>query len=167
MADAIITNATTNATLIAANNAPGFMGDIPVFWGILLISVILSLVTTLIYKYVTDQSLIKQIRADMKKYQEQMKQCKDDPAKMHEIQNQMMPLNSKLMMQQMKPTLITILPFLVIFWLLGQWYNNTVAIPLSFHFPLSHLPTGLGWIGTYIIFSMVFTTLFRKVLKVV
>jgi len=165
MAD--ITNLTTNATVLAVNNAPGFLGHISPLIGILLISVILSIVTTLVYKYATDQPLIKQCREDIKKYQGQMKECKSDAAKAMEIQKQMMPLNSKMMMQQMKPMLITIIPFLAIFWLLGTWYNTLVVIPLSFHFPLSRLPTGIGWIGTYIIFSMVFTTLFRKVLKVV
>ncbi|MFH0868892.1 MAG: EMC3/TMCO1 family protein [archaeon] len=163
----VITNATTNATLIAMNNAPGFLGHLNPFWGIFLISVILSLATTLVYRYVTDQQLIKQCKDDTKKYQEQLKQCKSDPAKQMEIQKQMMPLQSNMMMQQMKPTLITLLPFLAIFWLLGRWYNTLAVVPLPFHVPLSHLTTGLGWVGTYIIFSMVFTTLFRKVLKVV
>ena len=162
-----LTNVTTNVTLLALNKAPGFLGHISPLWGILLISVILSIVTTLIYKYATDQAMLKQIKEDIKKYQEQLKQCKDDPAKTLEIQKQMMPLNSKMMMQSMKPMLITIIPFLVIFQLLGMWYNSLTVIPLSFHFPLSKLPTGIGWIGTYIIFSMVFTTLFRKALKVV
>lgn len=165
MADII--NTTTNATAAVVSHAPGFLGHMPVIWGILLISVILSLITTLIYKFATDQSMLKQIREDTKKYQEQMKLCRDDPAKTMEIQKQMMPLQSKMMMQTMKPMLITIIPFLVIFQLLGRWYTGTTAIPLPFHFPMSNLPTGLGWIGAYIIFSMIFTTLFRKLLKVV
>lgn len=162
-----VTNLTANVTLLAMNKAPGFLHAISPFWGILLISVILSIVTTLIYKYATDQSMLKQIKEDMKKYQEQLKLCKDDPAKSLEIQKQMMPLNSKMMMQSMKPMLITIIPFLVIFQLLGMWYNSLTVIPLAFHVPLSKLPTGLGWVGTYVIFSMIFTTLFRKALKVV
>lgn len=160
---ATITNATEAAAPMVA---PIILGMQPV-WFILLVSVILSLVTTLIYKFATDQSLMKQIKDDIKKYQEQLKQCKSDPAKSLEIQKQMMPLNSKLMMQSMKPMLITIIPFIVVFQLLARVYSGYVVIPLSFHFPLSGLETGLGWIGTYIIFSMIFTTLFRKALKVV
>jgi len=51
-----------------------------------LISIILALATTLIYKYATDQSMLKQIREDTKKYQEQLKTHKGDPQKMLEIQ---------------------------------------------------------------------------------
>jgi len=131
------------------------------------ISAILSLATTLVYKYATDQSLMKQIREDMKKYQEQMKTHKDDPQKVAELQGQMMPLNSKLMMQSMRPMLITTVPFLIVFALLGKVFNGLTVIPFAFHFPLSHLETGLGWVGTYVICSMIFTTLLRKVLKVV
>ncbi|HIH14228.1 MAG TPA: DUF106 domain-containing protein [Nanoarchaeota archaeon] len=126
-----------------------------------LISIILALATTLIYKYATDQSMLKQIREDTKKYQEQLKTHKGDPQKMLEIQNQMMPLQSKMMMQSFKPMLITIIPFIIIFKLLGDVYTTLIVIPLSFW------PGHLGWIGVYVIVSMIFTTIFRKALKVV
>src|SRR3989344_1791978 len=98
-----LNNLTANITALVTNKAPGFLGQLDPLWGILVISIVLSLATTLIYKYVTDQSLMKQIREDMKKYQAQMKEHKDDPHKVAELQKQMMPLNSKLMMQSMKP----------------------------------------------------------------
>ena len=128
---------------------------------ITLISAGLALATTLVYKYATDQNLMRQIREDTKKYQEQLKTHKDDPQKMLEIQNQMMPLQSKMMMQSFKPMLITIIPFIIIFKLLGDVYTTLIVIPLSFW------PGHLGWIGVYVIVSMIFTTIFRKALKVV
>ncbi len=131
------------------------------FLSITLISIGLSLFTTLIYKYATDQGMLKQIREDMKKYQEQMKTHKDSPEKLSEIQGQIMPLQSKMMMQTMKPMIITMIPFIIIFKVLSDIYNSTIVIPLSFW------PGHLGWVGTYVIFSMIFTTIFRKVLKVV
>jgi len=165
MANATLIQNLTNATAVATT-VPHIFGLSP-FWFIVLLSIILSLTTTLVYKYATDQSLMKQIREDMKKYQEQMKQHKDDPHKIAEIQSQIMPLNSKLMMQSMKPTLITTIPFLIVFAILGKLLTGVAVIPLPFHFPLSNLATGLGWVGTYIILSLVLTTLFRKALKVV
>jgi len=125
------------------------------------ISAVLALATTLVYKYATDQGMLKQIREDMKKYQEQMKTHKDNLEKVSEIQKQIMPLQSKMMAQSMKPMLITIVPFILIFKILGDIYNSAIVIPLSFW------PGHLGWVGTYVIMSMVFTTLFRKLLKVV
>jgi len=166
MANASLVSNITNATVTEAAKNIHILG-LPPLWFILVMSIVLSLATTLIYKYATDQNLIKQIREDMKKYQEQMKLHKDDPHKIAEIQSLMMPLNSKLMMQSMKPMLITTVPFLIVFAILSKLLVGLVVIPLPFHFPLSSLPTGLGWVGTYVIFSLIFTTAFRKLMKVV
>ncbi len=133
---------------------------------ILGISAALSLATTLVYKFMTDQTLIKQVKEDVKKYQKEMKEHKGDTAKVMELSKKMNALNMKIMPQQFKPMLITIIPFIIIFYLLRSIYMGMVIIPFDFHFPLSGLETGLGWIGTYIIFSMVLTTVFRKAMKV-
>ena len=137
-------------------------------WGfLLLISIALSLVVTLIYKYGTDQVVMKELREQLKKYQQQMKNSKDDLVKLNEIQSESMKVNMKLMKQNFKPMIFTMIPFLLIFYWLRGLYTDVTVIPLSFHIPLSGLATGLGWIGFYIICSMIFTTLFRKALKVV
>jgi uncharacterized membrane protein (DUF106 family) len=126
-----------------------------------IICVVLSLATTLVYKHFTDQSLIRQIREDIKKYQEQMKQHKGDAQKQLEIQSKMTELNMKMMPQTFKPMIITMIPFLLIFTFLNKVYLGMIIIPLPFW------EGHLGYIGTYIILSMIFSTLFRKWLKVV
>ncbi len=133
---------------------------------ILGISVLLSLATTLVYKYMTDQALIRQVREDIKKYQREMKEHKGDAQKAMELSKKISELNMKIMPQQFKPMLITIIPFIIVFYLLNKIYTGMVIVPFGFHFPLSSLETGLGWIGTYIIFSMISTTAFRKLLKI-
>jgi len=128
---------------------------------LLILSAVLSLLVTLVYKFMTDQVLMKELKSELKKYQAQMKEHKGDLEKLSEIQKKSMSVNMKYMKQSMKPMIITILPFLAIFaWLRGV-FNSAIVIPLSFW------EGHLGWIGTYIIFSMIFTTLFRKLLKVV
>ncbi len=145
---------------------PAVFGLKPAYF-ILLISVGLSLFVTIVYKLLTDQALLHEYRDQIKKYQAQMKDFKDEPEKMGEVNKKAMEVNMKMMKQNLKPMLVTILPFFAIFgWLRGV-YDSTLVIPLSFHVPLSGLATGLGWIGTYIIFSMIFTTVFRKLMKVV
>lgn len=140
---------------------------LPAWVFILLLSIVLSLIVTLIYKYATDQVVMKDLKEQLKKYQEQMKAAKDDMQKLSEIQKKSMEVNMKYMKQSFKPMIITMIPFLLIFWWLKKLYTGVVVIPFNFHFPLSGLETGLGWIGFYIILSMIFTTLFRKALKVV
>ncbi len=131
---------------------------------ILLISAILSLAVTLVYKFLTNQALMKELKSEMKKMQQQMKA---HPEKAAELQKKSMSMNMKLMKESFKPMLITIIPFFAIFAWLRTVFEGTVVIPLSFHIPLSSLETGLGWIGVYIISSLVFSTVLRKLLKVV
>lgn len=157
-----ITNITNVTTAVVTKEVPIIMGLSP-FWFILLISIALSLIVAFIYKYATDQALMKELKADLKKYQEQMKAAKDEPQKMMEIQKKAMAVNMKYMGQSMKPMLITIIPFIIIFTILSRIYSGVPVIPLPFNFLGKPY---LGWIGTYIIFSMIFTTLFRKALKV-
>lgn len=126
-----------------------------------IICAVLSIGTTLVYKYFTDQSLMKQIKEDIKKYQEQMKLHKGDAPKQLEIQSKMTALNMKMMPQTFKPMIITMIPFLLIFTFLNKVYLGMIILPLPFW--KGHL----GYIGTYIILSMIFSTLFRKWLKVV
>lgn len=126
-----------------------------------LLSVVLSLFVTLIYKFMTDQVLMRELKKDLKKHQQQMKDARGDAAKVSEISKQSMQVNMKYMSQSMKPMLITIIPFLLIFnWLRGQ-YDGLIFMTLPFW------PHTVGWIITYIVLSMIFTTAFRKILDVV
>ncbi|MBS3065383.1 MAG: DUF106 domain-containing protein [DPANN group archaeon] len=134
---------------------------------IALVSAAVAMISTLVYKYFTDQSLIKQVRDDMKKYQDQIKEAKDNQEKALELNKKINELNMKILPQQFKPMMITIIPFLIIFQILRTIFSTMLVIPLPFHVPLSSFETGLGWLGTYVIFSMIFTTAFRKALKVV
>jgi len=127
---------------------------------ILGISIALALGSTLVYKYATDQNLMKAMREELKKTQAEMKENKSNPQKIAELQSKAMPLNMKLMSQSFKPMILTIVPFIIIFALLGRVYTDMIVIPLPFW--AGHLK----WVGTYIIFSMVFTTVFRKALKI-
>ena len=132
---------------------------------IILISAILSLAVTLVYKFFTNQTLMKELKQEMKKMQERMKVSKDQ-SEIAKLQKQSMSTNMKLMKESFKPMLITILPFFAIFAWLKSIYAGMTIIPLSFHIPLSSLETGVGWIGTYILLSLIFSTVFRKLFKV-
>ena len=149
------------ATFFAASpKNPQVFGLQPTYL-IFALSIILSIFVTLVYKYLTDQTLMRELKKDLKKYQKQMKEARSDHAKMSEISKKSMAVNMKYMHQSMKPMLFTLLPFLGIFTWLRSVFDSTVIFALPFW------PHTLGWIGTYIIFSMVFTTVFRKLMNVV
>jgi len=135
--------------------------NLPPLKAIGLLSIVLSMFVTLVYKFMTDQVLMRELKKDLKKHQVQMREARNDPAKVSEISKESMQVNMKYMSQSMKPMLITLLPFLLVFNWLRSVYDGTIVLPLFFW--SGHL----GWIGTYIIFSMIFTTVFRKLLNVV
>ena len=128
----------------------------------------LSIIMTYAYKFLTDQALMRELKSEIDKLKKKMKTHRKDPEKLREVQKEMMPLNMKYFKKSMKPTLITLLPFLIIFFFLNTVYSVAgeliPIVPLPFSLPL--IGNSLEWIGTYIIFSLVLTTVFRKVLNV-
>ncbi|MBW2996089.1 DUF106 domain-containing protein [Candidatus Woesearchaeota archaeon] len=96
---------------------------IPTFWSILIISLVVAVIITLVYKWMTDQHLMKTLKEDIKKFQKQMKELKDNPKEFMAVQKRAMETNMKYMMHSMKPTLITFIPIILIF----GWLNANLA----------------------------------------
>lgn len=88
-----------------------------------IVALLVSLIITLIYKYTTDQNLMKRLKDEMKELQTEMKTLRDHPEKMMQVQKQAMQSNMKYMTQSMKSTLYTFLPIIVIF----AWMNAHYA----------------------------------------
>jgi uncharacterized membrane protein (DUF106 family) len=97
--------------------------NLPVFWSILIIALFVALIITFVYKWMTDQHLMKSLKAEIKEFQQKMKEFKHDPKKVMEIQKRAMETNMKYMMHSMKPTLITFIPIIIIF----GWLNANLA----------------------------------------
>ncbi len=94
------------------------------FIAILIISIFLGVITTLVYKYASNQKKIKELKDKTKKLQKKIKKIsKTEPEKVMEINAQMMKLNGPLMKETMKPTLWTIIPSLLIL----TWMASNLA----------------------------------------
>lgn len=133
-------------------------------WDIILISGVLTLLITLAYKYLTDQERMSHLKSEQKRFQEEMKNNKDNKEKLMELQKQSLQLSWEYMRHSWKPMLYTFIPIILIFGWVKTLYPDingikTVLIP----FPLFG---GFGWLGTYIISSIIFSMIFRKILKV-
>ena len=86
--------------------------------GLLIISLIISIITTLAIKFLTNQTLMKDLRNELKELQKEMKELKNNPKKMAKINEKVMETNSKYMSHSMRPTFFTLIPILLIFgWL--------------------------------------------------
>jgi uncharacterized membrane protein (DUF106 family) len=101
-----------------------FILKIHPFWAILIISFVITLVTTLVYKFTTDQKKMKQLKAEMKEYQKKIKaMSKESPEKAMALQQQAMKHNMEYMKSSFKSTLYTFIPIILIF----GWLNAHFA----------------------------------------
>lgn len=124
--------------------------------GIIFVSFILTLLSTLAYKLFTDQKLMKDVKDEMKDIRKEMKEFAHDPAKVAELQKRSLEKSANQMKQSFKPMLITIIPFLLVFnWLRTEYEVLTVNF------------LGISsWFWTYFIFTIIFSIVLRKLLKV-
>ncbi len=90
---------------------------------ILLIGIFVSVIMVFAYKYMTDQSLMKQLKSEIKELQTEMKELRNNPTRMSEVNKRAMETNMKYMMHSMKPTLVTFIPVILIF----GWLNSHIA----------------------------------------
>jgi len=115
----------------------------PMF-AILVISFLLTVITTVIYKYVTNQKLLKGLKEELKALQKEMKALKDKPEKIMKKQKQLMSKNMEYMRHSMRATLVTIIPVIIVF----GWMNAHLAYeplvegePFNITLMLSSAPT--------------------------
>ncbi len=116
----------------ALNNSLDFVFspllNLGVFWTVLIISFLLSVLITVIYKYTTDQNLMKQLKEEIKSLQKESKTLQNHPEKFKEVQSQMMKINMRVMSESFKPMLYYFLPIILIF----GWMNaNLYYQPLT------------------------------------
>ncbi|MFP4402918.1 MAG: EMC3/TMCO1 family protein [Candidatus Woesearchaeota archaeon] len=90
---------------------------------LVIISFLIALLTTLAYKKFTDQSLMKDLKDEIKTLQKQMKELKDKPDKMLKVQKKVMDTNMKYMMHSLKPMFFTFIPIILIF----GWLHSHMA----------------------------------------
>ena len=140
---------------------------------IIVFSFIITLVLTLIYKWFTNQNRIKELKEEQKRLQSKIKDEKDNE-EMMKLQEDLLKKSAELMKITMKPMFITILLIWPTFIFLKNLYSTAgvgAIIPWSFNLPVlcSLLPglcDGAGWFLSYAIFSMIFSIIIRKILKV-
>jgi uncharacterized membrane protein (DUF106 family) len=101
---------------------------LPPFFSILVMSFVISLVVSVIYKYTTDQDLMRRLKAELKELQAEMKLLRSEPEKMMVVQKKAMETNMKYMSHSFKSTLFTFIPILIIF----SWMGAHLA-----YYPLS------------------------------
>lgn len=124
-------------------------------FGFFLFVALLTLITTIVQKYGTDQNAIKALRDEQKLIQQQIKEHKADPSKQMELSKKSMELVMESMPLTMKPVIYTTIPFILFF----RWFDDYFkAHPTEI--------LGMSWFWAYLLGAILFSTLFRKALKV-
>lgn len=124
--------------------------------GMLLFTLIISLIITLAQKYLTDQATLREIKKEQKLLQEEMKKYKAHPEKLMELQKKQLEFIPRTFDITMRPAIYTSVPIILFF----RWFHDYfTATPVEiFGF--------LSWFWAYLIFSIIFTTILRKVFNV-
>ena len=146
-----------NSVHYILNPSAGALLNWNLTWGMVIIVLLIALLTTLIQKYATDQVALKKLKADQKALQAEMKKYKDQPGKMAELQKQSMAAIPETFKLTSRSIVYTGVPFILLF----RWFMDTFAALGD--------PKFLGfftWFWFYLIFTMVFSGILRKYLKV-
>lgn len=117
---------------------------------IIIFSFLVTLFITLVTYFMTDRQRMREIKEKQKRIREEMKNHKSNPDKLMELQKEMMADLPEQMKHSFKPMLITLIPLLIVFAFFRNVFN-----PLL----------GGWWILYYIVSSMIFSVILRKVFK--
>src|SRR3989339_1161319 len=101
-------------------------------------SVVVTLISTLVQKYFTDQEHLKSLKKRQKEIQAEIRKTKE-PSVMQELNLEMMQLTGVMFKSSMKPMFVTIIPFIILF----TWLRSIYAPILG------------GWIWYYLGYSIV------------
>lgn len=126
----------------------------PKLW-IVVISLVITVFVTVISYFVTDKNIMRDIKAKQKALREEMKQYKDNPQKMMELNKKMMEDFPHQMKQSLKISVITLIPMLIVF----KWLRSTYELT-SLNGSWAN-----SWIVWYIVASLIFSMILRKVFK--
>lgn len=130
----------------------------------ILISLLTSIISQLSFKLFTNNAFLKQGLKETKELQQKMLKMNQDDKEYMDVQNKLLDLNMKLMSEQFKPTMITMVPFLLIFaYAKSVIPMDQTLIDLGFNLPL--IGRGFEFFGVYFIVSIIFSNILRKLLN--
>jgi len=125
--------------------------------GMLVLIFVLTVITTLGQKYGTDQETMREMKKEQKELQEEMKKYKDHPEKFMELQKESMKFVMPMMKLGMRPIMYTGIPLILFF----RWFMDFFAVlgdPKFFGF--------FNWFWFYLLGSIIFSSILRKMWKV-
>lgn len=125
--------------------------------GMVVVVLFITLITTFAQKYGTDQETLKEMKKEQKILQEEMKKFRDHPEKLMELQKKQFEFIPKTFRLTMRPIIYTAIPLILFF----RWFMDYFSVIPDFRF------FGFfSWFWFYLIGSIIFSSILRKILKV-
>tara|TARA_B100000315_G_C14422133_1_gene516068 strand:- start:607 stop:936 length:330 start_codon:yes stop_codon:yes gene_type:complete len=107
---------------------------------------------TLVTKYFTNQTRMKELKGIQKAAQKRMKEFKDNIEEQKKIQKEIMEGSMELMKHSFKPLIITFIPLILVFWWIRGIYTETII--------------AASWLWWYIGASLISSIALRKILDI-
>jgi uncharacterized membrane protein (DUF106 family) len=146
-----------NSVSFILDPTAGFLLSWNVLYGMAFLVLIISLFMTLIQKYATDQETIREIKKEQKELQAKMKKLDRTSNEYRDLSMQSFKLAGPMMKLSMRPIIYTAIPLILFF----RWFADFFSI-VDFRF------FGfLNWFWFYLIGTIIFSSILRKILKVV
>ena len=118
---------------------------------VIIASVLVSLFVSGVNYFVLNKERMHEIKARQKALQEEMKNHKDNPQKMMELQKEMFSHMGESFKHSMKPMLITFIPIIIFFPIVRAALLDTAI--------------GGSWFWWYLVTSLISSMIFRKLFK--
>lgn len=147
-----------NAAHAVLNPTAGVLLNWNLTIGMLVIVLFIAVIMTLIQKYATDQKTLREMKKEQKELQGEIKKVKEHPEKMMELQKKQFAFLPKMMKMSMRPIVYTAIPLILFFrWFMD--YFDALGNIKFFGF--------LSWFWFYLLGSIIFSSILRKIFKVV
>ncbi|MEM3075014.1 MAG: EMC3/TMCO1 family protein [Candidatus Pacearchaeota archaeon] len=137
----------------------GRLLDWNILWGMTILIFIVNIFMTLIQKYATDQKKIKELKNEQKKISEEAKKFRDNPQKMMEINRKSLEFMPLMFKHSMRPMIYTGIPLILLFrWFIDYFSSSSLEGFKFFGF--------FSWFWYYLIVSIIFSMILRKIMDV-
>lgn len=117
---------------------------------IIIIGVVVTLISTLVTKWLTNQEHLRSLKERQKQLQKDMKGLKPEDKKFMELQSEILQITGTMFKSSFKPILITAVPFLLLFYWIKEVYTPLMGFTWFWYY-----------LGASILASLVYRKLFN------
>lgn len=131
-------------------------------------SLIISIIMNVLYILLIDVKKMRELKEEQSNLQKEMKANKNDQAKMLEIQQKSLEISGKMMKMTMTPMFVTFIPAILAIYFLKMLYIDWVPVGNIIYWEkdLWLIHDGAGWFLCYFVFSVIFSTIIKKIFKI-